>query len=301
MKLAYWPGCVSRGFTPELHGSVAKVAPLLDLELVELDRANCCGAGVIAEHNQELADALNARTFAMAQQVQGAAGMMNICSTCQGAQSECQQRLDASSELPRRGEQPPPARGPLLRGRRRVVEQELPLDPRRGDRLRRPARARAAPARGASDRAVLRLLHRAARPSGSASTSIPERDHYLGLLIEALGGEAVEYAGARKCCGFPLITMNRTTSLRQAGRHLADAIDAGADCLVTPCPLCHLNLDLQQPAAQKFVERDLGIPVLHLPQMVGLALGLEPKELGMGKHVVPTDDVQRKVAELAAA
>jgi succinate dehydrogenase / fumarate reductase cytochrome b subunit len=95
--------------------------------------------------------------------------------------------------------------------------------------------------------------------------------------------------------------MNRTTSLRQAGRHLADAIDAGADCLVTPCPLCHLNLDLQQPAAQKFVERDLGIPVLHLPQMVGMALGLDPKELGMGKHVVPTDEVQRKVADLAAA
>src|SRR3954471_23019529 len=98
MKLAYWPGCVSRGFTPELHGSVAKVAPLLDLELVELDRANCCGAGVIAEHNQELADTLNARTFAMAQRVQGAAGMMNICSTCQGAQSECQERLDAISD-----------------------------------------------------------------------------------------------------------------------------------------------------------------------------------------------------------
>jgi succinate dehydrogenase / fumarate reductase, cytochrome b subunit len=49
------------------------------------------------------------------------------------------------------------------------------------------------------------------------------------------------------------------------------------------------------------VERDLGIPVLHLPQMVGLALGLDPKELGMGKHVVPTDEVQRKVADLAAA
>src|ERR1044071_6393525 len=98
MKLAYWPGCVSRGFTPELHGSVAKVAPLLDIELVELDRATCGGAGVIAEHNQELADALNARPFALAQGVEGAAGMMNICSTCQGAQSECQERLDASSE-----------------------------------------------------------------------------------------------------------------------------------------------------------------------------------------------------------
>src|ERR1700760_1190993 len=100
MKLAYWPGCVSRGFPPELHGSMALVAPALDIELVELNRANCCGAGVIAEHSQELADTLNARTFALAQQEisKGADLMMNICSTCQGAQSECQQRLDASAE-----------------------------------------------------------------------------------------------------------------------------------------------------------------------------------------------------------
>ena len=45
MKVAYWPGCVSRGFTPELHGAMAAVAPLLDIELLELDRASCCGAG----------------------------------------------------------------------------------------------------------------------------------------------------------------------------------------------------------------------------------------------------------------
>src|SRR6201998_1812738 len=98
MRGAYWPGCGRRGFPPELHGSMAKVAPLLDIELVELDRACCTGAGVIAEHNQELADTLNARTFALAQQVQGADLMMNICSTCQGAQSECQERLDASTD-----------------------------------------------------------------------------------------------------------------------------------------------------------------------------------------------------------
>src|SRR5437016_7270270 len=76
---------------------MAKVAPMLDIELIELDRANCCGAGVIAEHNQELADTLNARTFALAQQTDGEL-MMNICSTCQGAQSECQERLDANAE-----------------------------------------------------------------------------------------------------------------------------------------------------------------------------------------------------------
>ena len=78
MKLAYWPGCVSRGFTPELHGAMEAVAPRLDLELVQLDRANCCGAGVIAEHNQELVDTLNARTFGLAQKVDGAVGRSAI-------------------------------------------------------------------------------------------------------------------------------------------------------------------------------------------------------------------------------
>jgi succinate dehydrogenase / fumarate reductase cytochrome b subunit len=62
-----------------------------------------------------------------------------------------------------------------------------------------------------------------------------------------------------------------------------------------------LNLDLQQPDAERYVERDLGMPVLHFPQLIGLALGLEPKELGMNKHVVSTRDVQKKVAALAAA
>ena len=300
MRLAYWPGCVSRGFTPELHGSVAKVAPLLDLELVELDRANCCGAGVIAEHNQELADTLNARTFALAQGVQGAAGMMNICSTCQGAQSECQERLDASTAYRTEVNKHLEPEGVAYQSGGDwwnknflwILAEEIGFDALR-ERVQRPLSGlRIAPFYGCY----------IVRPSKRLGLDEhPERDAYLGQLIEALGGEAVEYAGARKCCGFPLITMNRTTSLRQAGRHLADAIDAGADCLVTPCPLCHLNLDLQQPAAQQFVERDLGIPVLHLPQMVGLALGLEPKELGMEKHVVSTGNVQRKVAELAAA
>jgi succinate dehydrogenase / fumarate reductase cytochrome b subunit len=300
VKLAYWPGCVSRGFTPELHGSVAKVAPLLDLELVELDRANCCGAGVIAEHNQELADTLNARTFAMAQSIDGAAGMMNICSTCQGAQSECQERLDASGDYRSEVNQHLAPEGLSYEAGGDwwnknflwILAEEIGFDALR-ERVQRPLTGlRVAPFYGC-------YIVRPSKRLGIDER--PERDGYLGQLIEVLGGEAVEYAGARKCCGFPVITMNRTTSLRQAGRHLADALDAGADCLVTPCPLCHLNLDMQQPAAQKFVERDLGIPVLHLPQMVGLALGLEPKELGMGKHVVGTEDVQRKVAELAAA
>ena len=71
----------------------------LDIELVELDRANCCGAGVIAEHNQELVDTpQRAHLRAWPRRWTGPSCMMNICSTCQGAQSECQERLDANAE-----------------------------------------------------------------------------------------------------------------------------------------------------------------------------------------------------------
>jgi succinate dehydrogenase / fumarate reductase cytochrome b subunit len=300
VKVAYWPGCVSRGFTPELHGSMALVAPKLDIDLVELDRANCCGAGVIAEHNQELVDTLNARTFALAQGVEGAAGMMNICSTCQGAQSECRERLDASSDYRATVNEHLAPEGLSYQADGDwwnknflwLLVEEIGVDKLR-ERVMRPLEGlRIAPFYGC-------YIVRPTARLGYAEH--PERDKYLEMVIEAIGATPVDYAGKHKCCGFPLITMNRTTSLRQAGRHLADAIDADADCLVTPCPLCHLNLDLQQPDAAKFVERDLDIPVLHFPQMVGLALGLEPKELGMTKHVVKTTHVQRKVAALAAA
>jgi succinate dehydrogenase / fumarate reductase cytochrome b subunit len=300
MKVAYWPGCVSRGFTPELHGSMAKVAPKLDIEMVELDRANCCGAGVIAEHNQELVDSLNARTFALAQQVEGTNLMMNICSTCQGAQSECQERLDAddayrehiNTHLAPENLRYEKGGGWANKNFMWMLVEDIGLEKLKSLVVRPLGGLRVGPFYGC-------YIVRPTRRLGFAGH--PDRDRYLEMIIEALGADSVPYAGSHKCCGFPLITMNRTTSLRQSGRHMADAIDAGADCVVTPCPLCHLNLDLQQPDAAKFVERDLGMPVLHLPQLVGLALGLEPKELGMNKHVVGTKDVQRKIEALAAA
>jgi succinate dehydrogenase / fumarate reductase cytochrome b subunit len=302
MRVAYWPGCVSRGFTPELHGAMAKVAPLLDIELIELDRANCCGAGVIAEHNQELADTLNARTFALAQQTDGEL-MMNICSTCQGAQSECQERLDANTDYREQvnatlaedglAYKKDPAHPLTNKNFLWLLVEDFGLDELRS-RVKRPLEnLRVGPFYGCYIvRPVNRLGIDEERP----------RDRYLHWVIEALGGTVVDYAGVYKCCGFPIITMNKNASLTQAGRHLGDAIDAEADCLVVPCPLCHLNLDLQQPLAEKAVGRELGLPVLHLPQLVGLALGLSPKELGMSKHIVrPTSVIDWSTTVVASS
>jgi succinate dehydrogenase / fumarate reductase cytochrome b subunit len=302
VKVAYWPGCVSRGFTPELHGSVAKVAPLLDIELFELDRACCTGAGVIAEHNQELADTLNARTFALAQdvfRVQGGDVMMNICSTCQGAQSECQERLDSNAEYRGRVNETLKQTSDLYyekgisnKNFLWLLVEEIGLA-ELTSRVKRPLTdLRVGPFYGCY---IVRPADR------MGITDEHPRDTYLAQVIEALGGTVVEYAGSHKCCGFPIITMNKEASLKQAGRHLADASDAAADCLVTPCPLCHLNLDLQQPLAERQIGRPLDMPVLHLPQLVGLALGLSPKELGLQYHVVkPTTVVDWSTAVVGA-
>src|SRR5690349_15458094 len=217
MKVAYWPGCVSRGFTPELHGAMAKVAPLLDIELVELDRASCCGAGVIAEHNQELADTLNARTFAMAQQVEGAAGMMNICSTCQGAQSECKERLDADTQyrdhvnthLKDEGLNYEKDGAWWNKNFLWLLVEDIGLDALREKVVRPLEGLRIAPFYGC-------YIVRPTKRLGYAEN--PERDTYLEQVIRAVGAEPVPYAGSHKCCGFPVITMAKETSLRQAGR-----------------------------------------------------------------------------------
>jgi succinate dehydrogenase / fumarate reductase, cytochrome b subunit len=219
--------------------------------------------------------------------------MVNICSTCQGAQSECQERLDADAAYRAHINEALADEG--LEYKQGIDNKNflwLLVEDYGLDELRRQVklpleRLRVGPFYGCY---IVRPRHRLGYDER------PERDLYLERLIEALGGQVVEYAGARKCCGFPVITMNRETSLRQAGTHLGDALDAGADCLVTPCPLCHLNLDLQQPEAAKVTGRELGLAVLHLPQLVGLALGFSPKELGMGKHIASTEWVEERLA-----
>jgi succinate dehydrogenase / fumarate reductase cytochrome b subunit len=80
-----------------------------------------------------------------------------------------------------------------------------------------------------------------------------------------------------------------------AGMHIQDALTSGADCIVTPCPLCHLNLDSRQPEVEKVIGQKLGLPVLHLPQLIALALGISPQELGLERHIVSTKPVLEKL------
>jgi succinate dehydrogenase / fumarate reductase cytochrome b subunit len=77
------------------------------------------------------------------------------------------------------------------------------------------------------------------------------RKTYLEDLIGLVGAEVVDFGGKSKCCGFPILTANEDNSMRMVSDHTGEAKEKGADCMVTPCPLCHLNLDGNQPNAEK--------------------------------------------------
>lgn len=286
MKTAFYPGCVAKGGAPELYRSVRLVSEPLGITPVELMDAACTGAGVLTERNPLLADAINARTFAMAER--SGLPIMTICSTCTGTMLECNLRLQDPAYRGRVNELLVPE-GLEYRGTTEIrhllwiLVEEIGLE-RLGALVRRPLQGlRVAPFYGCY------IL----RPSSRINADHPDRDHYLEDVIACLGATAVEYEGARKCCGFPITTMNRTNALRMTGKHVAEAKDQGADVMVTPCPLCHLELDGQQSEASGVLGRPLGLPVLHLPQLLGLALGFSPEQLGFRSHLVHVGDLVR--------
>jgi succinate dehydrogenase / fumarate reductase cytochrome b subunit len=81
-------------------------------------------------------------------------------------------------------------------------------------------------------------------------------------------------------------------------KHTGESKEKGADFMVTPCPLCHLNLDGNQARAEAQTGAEIDLPILHLPQFLGLALGLDANEMNLGRHIVSTNAVESKVSML---
>ena len=290
MRYAYYPGCVSQGGTPELFKATQLVAEKLGIALEHLKEASCTGAGVLQERDPELGDTLNARTFAMAEKK--GLPILTICSTCQGVMSAANYKLKREPEYRAFINRFLKPEGLEYQGTAEVkhlmwvLVEDYGLDRLKG-LVRRPLTGVAlAPFYGCY---VLRPTDKLGYDEH------PERDTYLEQIIIALGGVPVDFFGKTKCCGFPILMMNRDSSLNMAGDHLLEAKGKGADAMVTPCPLCHLNLDGQQPEAAKVKKTQIGLPVIHLPQMIGMALGLEPKDLGLNRHFVSTTSFVAKV------
>ncbi|MDR4473950.1 MAG: CoB--CoM heterodisulfide reductase iron-sulfur subunit B family protein [Nitrospira sp.] len=129
------------------------------------------------------------------------------------------------------------------------------------------------------------------RPSWELGFDDPENPSSLERIIRAVGGEPVAYAGRTKCCGFPIILEKEAIAVAMAGTNMKDARDHGADFMVTPCPLCHMSLDIYQERAGRAVKTALNLPILHLPQLLGLAMGIAAQDLGLSRHLISVESI----------
>ncbi len=294
LKYAYFPGCVAQGACRELDESTKLLTHVLGIELVELKKASCCGSGTFKEDSQLLEDTVNARNIALAEELN--LPLLTHCSTCQGVIGHVDERLKA-----------------FQTSNPQYIQQINGLLKKEG----------CSPYRGSSEVKHLlwalvsdygleelqnRITHKLTGLKCAAfygcyllraQTHLPYDDPHqpesMENVFRAIGAEPVYYRGRTQCCGWPISSYSPPESFKMAAAHLREAIDKGADCMVTPCPLCHLNLDSRQPEVEEALGQTLGLPVLHLPQLVALALGVDPKKLGLNRHMVSTKPILEKL------
>ncbi len=289
MRYAYYPGCAAKSSAPELYTSTASVAEKLGIELIELTEASCCGAGVVNEGDPFLDMLLNARTFAMAENL--GLDILTICSTCQGVMRQRKWQLDSNSGLMVQTNEALTKVNMQYTGKVQIKHLLLALIGDLGlskleQQVSKPLKGlKIAPFYGCY------IL----RPSEALQFEDHENPTSLHRLIAALGAEPIQYEGETKCCGFPVLFVQRGTAFEMAATYLKNAKQSGADCLVTPCPLCHISLDTYQGKSARQIRAEIDLPVMHLSQMVGLALGVEVNKLGFSKHLISMEQVLREL------
>ena len=291
MRVAYYTGCLAALSAKELDISTRALAPKLDLDLDVLESVTCCGAGDIHEAEPDYYLHLNARILAYAEAT-GCETLMTICNVCtlnlRQANFELQhdaallERVNANLET---------VGAPLYSGAVEVKHLLWLIAEGEGyERLKETAHKglkglRIAPFYGCQ------IL----RPSKLLGFEDPDRPHSLEAIIDACGGESVDYPAKVKCCGFPIIQAREEVALGELIQPIQQAIDAGADAMVTPCPLCHLSLDAWQQKLEQQTGKRFQMPIFHLSQLIGVAAGLEESELKLKRHVVSMEPVIEKL------
>ena len=290
-RVAYYKGCLASLSAKELDSSTQALAPKVGLELVELETVTCCGAGDIHEAEPDYYLHLNARILAYAEAA-GCDELLTVCNVCtlNLRQANWQLKNDdglrerVSNNLERVGVPPYSGNVEVRHLLWEIAEGE-------GYELLKQSAHKGLKGLKIAPFYGCQIL----RPSKLLGFEDPDRPWSLERIIEACGGTAIDYPAKIKCCGFPIIQAREETALGELIQPIEQAKEAGADAIVTPCPLCHLSLDAWQSKLMESTGKDFAMPILHLSQLVGVAAGLEESELKFKRHVVSVTPVLEKL------
>lgn len=287
MRYAFFPGCVLEAAAKEAYLATVKVAAALGIELVELEGWTCCGGSHLQDVNETAALAVNARNLVLAEKL--GLPLLTVCNTCTLMLRQAKAKLDNGQKEKINGFLA--QAGLEYKGTTEVTHLLWALIRDYGvEKLK------------AKVKRPLKNLKVAGyygchilRPPTVMNFEDYANPKSLETLIRALGATPVDFTAKLQCCGFHAVFTAEKDVMKITGTTNQSAAFAGADCIVTPCPLCQMQLDMYQPEGRQAVGGDREMPVLHLAQLIGLALGLAPADLGLNRHIADTGKLVAKI------
>jgi heterodisulfide reductase subunit B len=285
MKYSYFPGCSGEATAKAYDMSTRAVCQKLGIELEELDDWNCCGATSYFSIRELLGFAISARNLAIAEQ----AGPQDLVATCNSCYT-------------------------ILAKTDKYMKQDAHLAGEVNDALKQIGRSYSGSVKvrhlaevlvndygieAIAEKATRRLTGLKVAPYYGCQFTRPmggEWDDYeyptiLDPMFEALGAKVTDYPVRSKCCGGMMMLTAPEGALKMCNDLMQAAVDDEADVIVCACPLCEMSLEGYQPKVNAKFGTNFNIPVMFFTQLVGYALGCDPKDLGLDKQIVPVEPV----------
>lgn len=276
MTLGLYPGCSLKGSSREYNESVLAVAKACGVELAEIEDWNCCGATAAHNLNKELSLALPARILSLAEKQ----GMKEVLVPCAACFSRLMVTKHELSEHPDLSQVVVNENKLEYNGTVEIINIIQFLDkyilPNLEGKISKPFDHKVACYYGC-------LL---VRPHAILKFDREEDPQTMDELMLKSGATPIDWAFKTECCGAGL-SVSRTTSVgRLSGEIIRDAVERGAEAMIVACPMCHSNLDMRREAINTYLGKKVDIPVMYVSQAVGLAMGIDSKELGLQRHFV---------------
>jgi len=277
-EYAYFPGCSLEKLAVSYNMSAVESTKKLGIKLKELEDWNCCGATAYFHVDELLAYTLSARNLAMAEK--DGLDVVAPCSACYKNMYFTQAHLKHDPDLAEYINEALAEDNLQFSGNNNVHHlleffvKEIGLEK----------------VKSAVTQPLSGLL---VAPYYGCQIMRPRKDHedveqpsFFEALLSAIGTTPVDYELKMKCCGGSLLITNRTAAYSMVRNLLQNAVDSGAEVIATACPLCQVNLECYQNQINHDYGTHFSMPVVYFTQLVGLALGIAPKRLGLGKEFI---------------
>lgn len=289
MSYAFFPGCMIPLRLPYMENAARKALGALEVELLEMPNASCCGDPIAFQSlSKETWTAVAARNLCIAEEM--GRDLLTLCSGCYETLKTANVKLKGDQRLREHVNKALAEVGREFKGTIEVrnlleVLQEVGTDKIK-TRIVKPLKDL-----GVAAHYGCHLV----RPSDVLSFDDPMKPTTLDQFIELTGAESVSYLKKMLCCGAGLRMVDAEKSLKLVEMKLGYVEAAGADCMAVLCPYCMVQYDLTQRTIKREGGANPQMPVLYYAEMLCLAMGMSPKELGLRLHRTSLEPVLKKL------